>query len=122
MLECAKRGSKRRPEPIAIIGAAARLPGAPDLTAFAELLRQGVDAVTEVPEDRFEKARWYHPRQGEAGRSYSFAAGTIGEIADFGLVAYLYRSDRSFRLLGVRKPGGFCLPTLSACGVDYRSR
>ena len=79
----AKRRRVPHPEPIAIIGAAARLPGAPDLTAFAELLRQGVDAVTEVPDDRFEKARWYHPRQGEAGRSYSFAAGTIGDIRGF---------------------------------------
>jgi len=39
-----------------------------------------------------------------------------------GLVAYLCRSDCSFRLLGVRKPGGFCLLTLNACGAGYRSR
>jgi type I restriction enzyme R subunit len=79
----AKRGSKRRPEPIAIIGAAARLPGAPDLTAFADLLLRGEDAVTQLPDDRFEKARWHHPRPGEAGRSYSFAAGIIGDIKGF---------------------------------------
>lgn len=78
----ARRG-RSHPAPIAIIGAAARLPGAPDLTSFADLLRQGVDAVTTVPEDRFEKSRWYHPRAGEAGRSYSFAAGTIGDIKGF---------------------------------------
>jgi acyl transferase domain-containing protein/NADPH:quinone reductase-like Zn-dependent oxidoreductase/acyl carrier protein len=77
-----------RPEPIAIIGAAGRLPGAPDLAGFADLLRQGVDAVTEVPDHRFEKARWYHPRQGEAGRSYSFAAGTIGDIRGFDAEAF----------------------------------
>ncbi len=77
-----------RAEPIAIIGAAARLPGAADLNAYAALLRQGVDAVTEVPEGRFQKARWYHPRHGEAGRSYSFAAGTIGDIAGFDAEAF----------------------------------
>jgi phthiocerol/phenolphthiocerol synthesis type-I polyketide synthase C len=76
------------PEPIAIIGAAARLPGAADLASFAALLRQGVDAVTEVPEDRFEKARWHHPRPGEAGRSYSFAAGIIGDIKGFDAEAF----------------------------------
>ncbi len=76
------------PEPIAIIGAAARLPGAPDLARFADVLRQGVDAVTEVPDDRFEKARWHHPRPGEAGRSYSFAAGTIGDIKGFDAEAF----------------------------------
>jgi hypothetical protein len=43
-------------------------------------------------------------------------------VAVSGLVAYLCRSDRSFRLLDVRKPGGFCLPTPNACGAGYRSR
>jgi hypothetical protein len=53
----------------------------------------------------------------------AFSVGTlkgVGEVyLQTGLVAYLYRSDCSFRLLGVRKPGGFCLPTLNACGADY---
>ena len=39
-----------------------------------------------------------------------------------GLVALLCRSDFSFRPLGVRRPGGFCLPSLNACGVGNRSR
>ena len=83
-----RRERAHRPEPIAIIGAAAKLPGAPDLAAFAALLRQGVDAVTEVPAERFEKTRWYHPHPGEAGRSYSFAAGTIGDIKGFDAEAF----------------------------------
>jgi hypothetical protein len=41
---------------------------------------------------------------------------------DFGLVAYLCRSGCSFRLPGVRRPGGFCLPKLNAFGAGYRSR
>ena len=85
------RPRKKRPsnpEAIAIIGAAARLPSAPDLAAYADLLRRGVDAITEVPDGRFQKARWYHPRLGEAGRSYSFAAGTIGDIAGFDAEAF----------------------------------
>jgi len=83
-----KRDRAGTPQPLAIIGAAARLPGAPDLAGFSELLRHGLDAVTEVPNDRFEKARWYHPRLGEAGRSYSFAAGTIGDIRAFDAEAF----------------------------------
>jgi phthiocerol/phenolphthiocerol synthesis type-I polyketide synthase C len=83
-----RRKRPTSPEAIAIIGAAARLPGAPDLAAYADLLRRGVDAVTEVPDGRFQKARWYHPRLGEAGRSYSFAAGTIGDIAGFDAEAF----------------------------------
>ena len=83
-----QRHGRHLAPPIAIIGAAARLPGAPDLSRFAALLRQGVDAVTEVPEDRFEKTRWYHPQPGEAGRSYSFAAGTIGDVKSFDAEAF----------------------------------
>jgi hypothetical protein len=40
----------------------------------------------------------------------------------YGLVAYLCRSDYSFRLPGVRRPGGFCPPKLNAFGAGYRSR
>jgi hypothetical protein len=43
-------------------------------------------------------------------------------LSRFGLVAYLCRSDYSFRLLGVRRPGGFYLPKLNAFGAGYRSR
>jgi hypothetical protein len=39
-----------------------------------------------------------------------------------GLVAYSCRSDYSFRLPGVRRPGGFCPPKLNAFGAGYRSR
>jgi hypothetical protein len=48
--------------------------------------------------------------------------GLIDDLKKAGLVAYSCRSDFSFRLLGVRKPGGFCLLTLNACGAGYRSR
>lgn len=73
---------------IAIIGAACRLPGAPDLGAFWTLLAEGRDAVTSVPADRFDQARWGHPRKSEPGRSYTFAAGTIGDAAGFDAPAF----------------------------------
>ncbi len=41
-------------EPIAIIGLSCRFPQAPDPAAFWELLRSGVDAITEVPSDRWD--------------------------------------------------------------------
>jgi len=40
-------------EPIAIIGLSCRFPKAPNPQAFWELLRNGVDAITEVPSDRW---------------------------------------------------------------------
>ena len=75
-------------EPLAIVGAACRLPGAPDLARFWSLLATGADAVGVMPDDRFLASRWFHPRRGEAGRSYSFAAGTIGDIAGFDAAAF----------------------------------
>ncbi len=41
-------------EPIAVVGVSCRLPGAPDPDAFWRLLRDGTEAVTEIPDDRAE--------------------------------------------------------------------
>ncbi|NIJ09436.1 acyl transferase domain-containing protein/NADPH:quinone reductase-like Zn-dependent oxidoreductase/acyl carrier protein [Sphingomonas vulcanisoli] len=70
-------------EPIAIIGAACRLPGAPDLESFWRLLLDGVDAVTEIPDARWNKAQLYHPERGQKGKSYTFAAGIIDDVKSF---------------------------------------
>ncbi|WP_232475229.1 polyketide synthase, partial [Neoroseomonas rubea] len=90
-----KRGTARRRARaeqagagIAIVGAACRLPGAPDLDSLWTLLAEGRDAVTTVPPERFDQARWFHPRQGEPGRAYTFAAGTIGDAAGFDPAAF----------------------------------
>ena len=73
--------------PIAIVGAGCRLPGAENLAAFWALLDQGIDAVTTVPADRFAQARYLRPKtangQTEPGTSYTFAAGTIGDVSQF---------------------------------------
>ncbi|WP_131829549.1 type I polyketide synthase, partial [Teichococcus deserti] len=75
-------------EPIAIIGAACRLPGAPDLEAFWDLLARGGDAVATLPAERFTQAAFHHPRKGEPGRSYSFAAAHLGDITGFDAPAF----------------------------------
>ena len=50
-----RRASERAaPEPIAIVGMACRFPGAENVEAFWQLLRDGVDAITEVPPGRWE--------------------------------------------------------------------
>lgn len=69
--------------PIAIVGAACRLPGAPDLAALQELLRTGCDAVTEIPDERWAKPLYFHPYPGQRGRSYTFAAGVVDNIYGF---------------------------------------
>jgi len=45
--------------PIAIIGMACRLPGAPSLEAYWQLLRSGSDAVREIPVSRWDNARYF---------------------------------------------------------------
>ncbi len=51
--------SRSAKEPIAIIGLSCRFPKAPNPQAFWELLRKGVDAITEVPPDRWNVDELY---------------------------------------------------------------
>src|SRR5689334_21234046 len=43
----------KRAEPVAVIGMSCRLPGADGAGAFWQLLRDGTDAVTEAPAERW---------------------------------------------------------------------
>ncbi|HWD60158.1 MAG TPA: SDR family NAD(P)-dependent oxidoreductase [Stellaceae bacterium] len=70
-------------EAIAIIGAACRFPGADGLAAFWRLLIDGVDAVSEIGPERWSTRLFYHPRRGEPGKGYTFAAGLIDGIDRF---------------------------------------
>lgn len=74
--------------PIAVVGAACRLPGAPDMAGFWSLLSEGRDAVTEIPAERFSKAAWLHPRRQEPGKTYTFAAGVLGDVLGFDHAAF----------------------------------
>ncbi|KAA2213860.1 type I polyketide synthase [Teichococcus oryzae] len=74
--------------PIAIVGAACRFPGAASLEGFWRMLAAGTDAVGTLPPDRFAQAAFLHPRKGEPGRSYSFAAGHLGDITGFDAPAF----------------------------------
>ncbi|WP_294389595.1 type I polyketide synthase [uncultured Sphingomonas sp.] len=70
-------------EPIAIVGASCRLPGAPDVESFWQLLLSGTDAVSEIPDDRWNKAQLFHPEKGQKGKAYTFAAGALGDVSRF---------------------------------------
>ena len=70
-------------QPIAIVGAACRLPGASDLSAFADLLAAGRDVVTEIPDSRWTKAAYFHPGRDQRGKAYTFAAGVLGDVSGF---------------------------------------
>src|SRR5215472_2346349 len=56
-------------EPIAVIGLGFRFPGgARDAPSFWRLLREGVDAVQEVPRERFDVESLYDPDPDAAGK------------------------------------------------------
>ena len=70
-------------DPIAITGIGCRFPGAAGPQAFWRLLRDKVDAITEVPADRFDIEAFYDPRPGIPGRLYSRWGGFLEHIDQF---------------------------------------
>ena len=69
---------------IAIIGVACRFPGsANNLDDFWQLLRDERDAVPEIPADRFGTDFYQHPSKREPGKSYTFSAGVLDNVAGF---------------------------------------
>ncbi|MBD2519330.1 acyltransferase domain-containing protein [Nostoc sp. FACHB-973] len=70
-------------EPIAIIGMGCRFPGANNLQAFWSLLHDGVDAITEVPADRWNIDEFYDPNPDAPGKMYVRNAGFIDRVDQF---------------------------------------
>src|SRR3954465_4922635 len=74
---------RRRHEPIAIVGLSCRFPGAADAESFWRLLRDGVEAVADVPPERWDADAYYHPTPGTAGKMYTRRAGLLAEVDRF---------------------------------------
>ncbi|WP_175691543.1 type I polyketide synthase [Burkholderia anthina] len=69
---------------VAIIGMACRFPGGVEGPEdFWQLLCDERDAVTAVPADRFGTAFHQHPSKKEPGKSYTFSAGVLDDVAGF---------------------------------------
>ena len=73
----------RTDEPIAIVAVACRFPGAPDPEAFWEVLSGGVDAIREIPDDRFDIDEFYDPDPETPGKIYSRFGGFLDGIDGF---------------------------------------
>jgi acyl transferase domain-containing protein/acyl carrier protein len=78
-------GATQNREPIAIVGMGCRFPGgASSPQAFWDLLRNGVDAVCEVPADRWDVRRFYDPDPDKPGKMYVKQGGFLRErVAEF---------------------------------------
>ncbi|MCB9100063.1 MAG: amino acid adenylation domain-containing protein [Anaerolineales bacterium] len=70
-------------EPIAIVGMSCRFPGANSLQEFWQLLRDGVDAITEVPAERWDIAAYYDPEPGLPGKMYTRWGGFLTNVDQF---------------------------------------
>ncbi|WP_396230622.1 polyketide synthase, partial [Frankia sp. ACN1ag] len=80
-LEAAER---RHAEPIAIIGLACRFPGgAVDAETYWGVLRDGIDAVGEVPPDRWDADAFYSKEPRRPGRMNTRWGGFLDRIDEF---------------------------------------
>ncbi|RII14710.1 Phthioceranic/hydroxyphthioceranic acid synthase [Streptomyces sp. YIM 130001] len=70
--------------PVAVVGMEVFLPGAPDLAAYWHSIRNAVDAVTEVPADRWDADTFYDPTAGpRSDRFYCRRGGFVDASAEF---------------------------------------
>src|SRR3954454_12190276 len=71
-------------EPIAIVGIGCRFPGGANGPAqFWRLLTDGVDAISDVPEDRWHVRAFYDPDPTAPGKTYAGRGGFISGIDQF---------------------------------------
>ena len=75
---------KEKREPIAIIGMGCRFPGgANSPEEFWRLLHDGVDAISEVPPDRWDVTSIYDPQPGVPGKVCTRYGGFLGAVDRF---------------------------------------
>jgi acyl transferase domain-containing protein/NADPH:quinone reductase-like Zn-dependent oxidoreductase/SAM-dependent methyltransferase/acyl carrier protein len=71
-------------EPIAVIGIGCRFPGgADDPESYWRNLVAGVDAIRRIPDDRWTAARFFDPRPGVPGKTYTERGGFLERIDQF---------------------------------------
>ena len=68
---------------VEIIGRSCVAPGADSVEALRTLLQKSVCAVSRIPSERWDQARFWHPSIGAQGKAYTFAAGVLDDIQGF---------------------------------------
>ncbi|WP_044507025.1 beta-ketoacyl synthase N-terminal-like domain-containing protein, partial [Mycobacterium simiae] len=82
----------------AIIGYAARFPGAADADQFWDVLRDGRDAISEVPRDRWDVDEFFDPEPGAPGKVVTRRAGFVDDVTGFD-APFFGMSAREVRLM-----------------------
>ena len=93
----------------AIVGYAARFPGAADADEFWDVLRQGRETVSEVSRDRWDVGEFFDPDPEAPGKIVTRRAGCIDDVTGF---------DAPFFGLSAREAGGS--PGSAACRCTSR--
>lgn len=70
-------------EPVAIVGLSGRYPGAANIEAYWNNLRDGKDSITEVPADRWNWKEYYSQDRSKSGYHYSKWGGFIDGVDEF---------------------------------------
>jgi len=70
-------------ELIAVVGLGCRFPGADSPAAFWKLLRDGADAIGEVPSDRWDADAWYDARSDMPGKLVTRQGGFLTGVDQF---------------------------------------
>lgn len=68
---------------VEILGRACVAPSAGNVLELLTLLREEVCAVTSIPGDRWNKARFWHPARSIPGKAYTFSAGVVDDVFEF---------------------------------------
>nr|VFJ74782.1 MAG: polyketide synthase 12 [Candidatus Kentron sp. FW] len=75
------RGNTR--EPLAIVGMGCRFPGGANSPGrFWKLLVRGIDAIVDVPQDRWDMRKFYSPNPNRPGKMHARQAGFLRERID----------------------------------------
>ena len=82
----------------AIVGYAARFPGAADADEFWDVLREGRDAVSEVPQDRWDVDEFFDPEPDAPGKVVTRRAGFVDDVTGFD-APFFGMSTREARLM-----------------------
>ena len=78
-----REGSAGCEAPVAVVGMAARFPGARDIGEFWDNLRRGVDGVAEVPRSRLDLEGYYDPRGNRPGTTCSKWGAFLDDVEAF---------------------------------------
>ncbi|MDR3516548.1 MAG: amino acid adenylation domain-containing protein [Azospirillaceae bacterium] len=73
----------KRRAAIAVVGMACRFPGADDPERFWDLLAARGDAITDIPADRWDVARFFDADPEAPGRMYARQGGFLSDVAGF---------------------------------------